>query len=64
MTSSWNRYYSINDMGGSSFEAEYGNGKGGVGRRTAHIYYQKLYCWLDGGDFVSYPSKDCTAMNN
>ena len=29
-------------------------GNGGVGPMTTHLYLQKVYCWIDGGDFVSY----------
>ena len=33
-----------------------------VGTRTTHLSSQKIYCWLDSGDFVSSRSSDYTSM--
>ena len=49
--------YKFSAFGGSSFVVGDGDSKYGVGPRTTHVYCQKVDCWLDGGDFVSYQSR-------
>ena len=46
--------YKFSAFGGSSFGVADGDSKCGVGPRTTHVYFQKVDCWIDGGDFVSY----------
>ena len=49
--------YKCSAFDGSSFVLGDGDGKYGMVPRTTHIYFQKVDCWLDGGDFLSYLSR-------
>ena len=49
--------YKFSTFCGSSYGVGDGYGKFGVIPRTIHIYYQKFYSCIDGGDFVSYQSR-------
>ena len=64
MVSYWIMDYSFGVSGDGLFVVNAGDGRGGVVTRTANLYYQKVYCWLDGGDFVSSQSRDYTYMSH
>ena len=52
MTSSFSKYYSVDALGGSIFGVVGSDDKGCVFPRNTHITSQKVYCWIDGGNFV------------
>ena len=64
MVSSWSRVYFFNATGNYGFFVVSGYGKGGVGPITTHLSSHKDYFWLDGGNFVSYQSKNYLVMRN
>ena len=64
MVSSISRYSSVNYNGGSSFGVVAVYGKCGVGPKTIHLSYQKVYCWIGGGDFILYQNRDYTEMSH
>ena len=63
MTSSFSRGYSDNATGNSSFGVIAVDGKGGLGPRTTHLSSQKVDCWINGGDFLSYHIRDNLSMS-
>ena len=54
----------VGALGGSSFGIFDICGNGGVGSRSTHLYLQKVYCWIDGVDVVSYQSRYYKPMIN
>ena len=64
MELSWSRDYIAVAAGGSSFGVSSGDVKGGVGPRKTNLHPQKVDCWLDGGNFVSYQSCDYSYTNH
>ena len=41
-----------------------GDGKFGVGTRTTHLISQIFDCWVDGGNFVLYHSRNYSFMSH
>ena len=58
------RDYSVGALGGYSFVFGNGDGKCGVVPRNTHLNSHKFDYWIDGGDFVSSQSSDCSSMSN
>ena len=65
---SWNFLFSKDDpagvLYGSLFGVVVGDGKYGVGPRTAQINPHKVDCCIDGGDFVSLNSREYSYTSN
>ena len=60
--SSQKSYYLAITTGGYSFDVVYIDVIGVEGPSTTHLSSHKVYCWLDGGDFVSSQSTDYLSM--
>ena len=54
MVSSWIRFYKFGSFGGYSFADASGYGKVDVDLSNTNLSSQKVYCWIDDDDFVSY----------
>ena len=57
-------YYSVGSLGGSLFGVVDFDGKVGVSTRTPHIFSHKVYCWIGGGYFLLYHSRDYSYIIN
>ena len=64
MVSSLIRYYSDDTTVDYSFGVAAGDSKGGVVTKTTHLYSHKDDCWLYGGNFVSFHSRDYSSMSH
>ena len=58
MVSSSSKDYPVVVLGVYSFGLGDGDGEGGVDTRTTHLNYQKVDCWIDGGNFLSSQSRE------
>ena len=52
VVTSFGKDSSVGATVGSSFVAADGDGQGILRPRTTYLIFQKVYCWIYGGDFV------------